>query len=64
METSLVIKGKDTSQKDTTKSVQNINPNATAANMYNFAVDFMTLSTNSFVSVARIDKTTLQGGGE
>lgn len=64
METSLIIKGKDTSRKDITKSVQNINPNATATNMYNFAVDFMQLSTNSFVNVARVDKTTLTGGGE
>jgi len=64
METSLVIKSTTTSQKDTTKSVQNINPSATEANLYNFAVSFMQLSTNTFVSVARVDKTTLQGGGE
>lgn len=62
METALNIKSKNTSNKDVTKSVQNINPNATAANMYQFAVDFTAISKNSFVEVVRIDKTTLQGG--
>lgn len=62
MDTALNIKSKTTSNKDATKSVQNINPNATAANMYQFAVDYTALSSNSFVSVVRIDKTTLTGG--
>ena len=62
METALVIKSQTTSLKDASKSVQNINPEATAANLYQFAVDFTRLSTNSFVNVVRVDKTTLQGG--
>lgn len=62
METALNIKSKTYANKDVTKSVQNINPNATAANMYQFAVDFSALSKDSFVEVVRIDKTTLSGG--
>lgn len=62
METALNIKSKTYANKDVTKSVQNINPNATAANMYQFAVDFSALSKDSFVEAVRIDKTTLSGG--
>lgn len=62
METSLIIKGKTTDNKDTSKSLTNINPNATDANLYNFAVDFQGLSKNTFESVVRINKTTLTGG--
>lgn len=62
METALVIKSRTTSSKDSSKSVQNINPSATESNLYQFARDFMDLSTNSFVNVVRVDKTTLQGG--
>lgn len=62
METALNIKSTNTSNKDVSKSISNINPNATNANLYTFAVDFNALSTHSFVNVVRIDKTTLQGG--
>lgn len=62
METALNIKSKTQSQKDITKSVQNINPNATEAVLYQFAIDYNDLSNQTFVNVVRIDKTTLSGG--
>lgn len=61
METALNIKSVK-SGKEITKSIQNINPAATEANLYQFALDFNNLSTHAFANVVRIDKTTLQGG--
>ena len=56
METSLVIKSKDTNQKEVTKSLTNINPNVSNANLKTAAQMFTSISSGTYYSATRIDK--------
>jgi len=57
METSLVIKSKDTAQKEVTKSLTNINPNVSNANLKTAAQMFTSISSGTYYSATRVDKT-------
>jgi len=56
METSLVIKSKDTNQKDVTKSLTNINPNIGNTNLKVAAQMFTSISSGTYYDATRINK--------
>lgn len=56
METSLVIKSKDTAQKEVTKSLTNINPNVSNANLKTAAQMFTSISSGTYYDATRVNK--------
>lgn len=56
METSLVIKSKDTNQKEVTKSLTNINPNVSNVNLKTAAQMFTSISSGTYYDATRVNK--------
>ena len=56
METSLVIKSKDTSQKEITKSLTNINPNVDNAKLKIAAQMFTSISSGTYYDATKVNK--------
>lgn len=59
MTTSIIIHSTDSSGDKKQRSVTNINPNATANQLIEFAGKFTALSNHTYVSTVRVDRTEL-----
>lgn len=59
MATSIIIKYTDATLKKYQKAVPNVSDSATDAELYNFAYDFLALSTYTFSEAQKVSTTTL-----
>lgn len=64
MKVKLQINMRDANNNKITENIGYVNPNATDAQLYELAIKFCSLTTNSFVSVEKIIITSLESGEE
>lgn len=61
--TSISVEMTDQRGNKLTRSITNVSPSATNADMYNFTIGLLSLTTNTFNNAYRVDKTWLTDNG-